>query len=190
MAQKKPKKANGVPLATVIRESANQVWLAGLGAFAQAEEKGGDWFANLISAGEKLENAAREQVTRPIRVAERRVTETRDSIGDSWDAVVLVFERRLARLLHSFQVPTKRDIAELTRRVEELQATVRDMEQSNAALKPAPRRATRGTRVAKTKPARKKSGKATTAGRGRTHKASARSVARKAGASRQSRAGA
>lgn len=199
MAKKQTTKANGSPLTDVIRTSANQIWLAGLGALAQAEDKGGDWFDSLTAAGEKLEKAARAQIARPMRVAEKRVTETRDSIEESWGAVLLVFERRFAKLLNSFQIPTQRDIAELTGRVEDLQAALQTLERGKTAqaasrtrAKPA-KRSLRVSAGAKSKPARKKAAKTGATGRKRTGSVPARPGARsprKAGVSRRSRAGA
>jgi len=186
MAKKQNTKANGLPLATVIRASANQIWLAGLGALAQAEDKGGDWFDNLTAAGEKFEKAARAQIARPFREAERRVNETRDSLGDSWAAVAVVVERRLAKLLNLLQIPTSRDVAELTRRVEELQQALQVLEKGDVKARSARKRPARAAKAAaKKKPTRTKSGKGSSADRSRA----TTGRARKTDATRHGQAG-
>ena len=39
------------PLSGAIKESAQQIWLAGLGAFAKAQEEGGKAFESLVKEG-------------------------------------------------------------------------------------------------------------------------------------------
>jgi poly(hydroxyalkanoate) granule-associated protein len=43
-----------------LRKYTQQIWLAGLGAFAKAEEEGGKLFDNLVKIGEDLESKTRE----------------------------------------------------------------------------------------------------------------------------------
>ena len=47
-------------VAEKVKESANQIWLAGLGAYAKAEEEGSKLFDNLVHDGEKLETKTRQ----------------------------------------------------------------------------------------------------------------------------------
>ena len=51
-----------------------------------------------------------------------RVTEFRDHATGAWDKLEHVFEQRVARALHSLNVPTKKDIDHLSQRVAELTA--------------------------------------------------------------------
>jgi poly(hydroxyalkanoate) granule-associated protein len=193
MAKQKTTGANGVPLAEMIRNSANQIWLAGLGALAHAEHRGADWFESLIAAGDKLERAAREQIARPMRLAERRVSETRDSIGETWSTVAVVVERRVAKLLNSMQIPTSRDIDELTRRVAELQEALQALERSRPAARRTQTRRSAGSGAKKKTGARKKRATTRTGGAGRAKKAAQRTparAARKGGTSGRSPAGA
>ena len=41
-------------LVTAIRDSATQIWLAGLGAFAKAQKEGGKFFDTLVKEGEAV----------------------------------------------------------------------------------------------------------------------------------------
>ncbi|TXI19947.1 MAG: phosphohistidine phosphatase, partial [Ottowia sp.] len=42
-------------LASTIKESTQQIWLAGLGAFAKAQEEGGKMFDALVKEGEAMQ---------------------------------------------------------------------------------------------------------------------------------------
>lgn len=112
---------NGYELARLIRTSAHDIWLAGLGAYSRAGKEGTRFFESLVTLGESVERKARQQVARPFRVAERRVENARSAVSETWERLELLFERRVAKALHSLQIPTQRDVAELTQRVESLQ---------------------------------------------------------------------
>lgn len=120
-------------VASTLRDSANQIWLAGLGAYARAEEEGTRVFDQLVALGERVEARARDQVLRPIHAAERKATEVRDSASGVYGHIRLAFERRVARVLNTLQIPTSRDIDELTQRVEELTVALERMERRAAA---------------------------------------------------------
>ncbi len=104
-------------LSATIRDSAEQIWLAGLGAFAKAQEEGTKVFDALIREGEAIQKKTR-------KVTEDKVTEMASKATGTWDKLEQVFETRVARSLNSLGVPTKDDVAELAKRVAELKAEV------------------------------------------------------------------
>lgn len=104
-------------LSATIRESAQQIWLAGLGAFAKAQQEGNKVFDALIREGEAIQQKTR-------KVTEDKVTEMAARATGTWDKLEQVFENRVARSLGSLGVPTKDDVAALAKRVTELQAEV------------------------------------------------------------------
>lgn len=65
-------------VAQFLRESANQVWLAGLGAYGKAEDEGSRLFEGLVKQGEELEARTREEVKRQIKATEGRFGALRD----------------------------------------------------------------------------------------------------------------
>ena len=81
---------NGYPLAMLIRNSAHDIWLAGLGAYAKAGKEGGRLFESLVDIGEAVERRAREEVSRPIRAAERGVEGARSAVADVWEQIELL----------------------------------------------------------------------------------------------------
>ncbi len=105
-------------LAETIKNSAQQIWLAGLGAFAKAQEEGSKVFEALVKEGETIQKRTRE-------AAEDKVAEARKAATGTWDKLESVFEERVARALHSLNVPTKKDIDALTARIVELTAATK-----------------------------------------------------------------
>jgi poly(hydroxyalkanoate) granule-associated protein len=114
-------------LSATIRDSAEQIWLAGLGAFAKAQEEGTKVFDALIREGEAIQKKTR-------KVTEDKVTEMASKATGTWDKLEQVFETRVARSLNSLGVPTKDDVAELAKRVAELKAEVAKL--NSKAAKP------------------------------------------------------
>lgn len=128
-------------LAQAVRESAQQIWLAGLGAFAKAEAEGMKTFEKLVKDGKSLQ-------ARTARVAGEKVAEAAAKASGTWDKLEQVFEDRVARSLNSLGVPSKKDIDSLAKRVAELTAAVQVKER--AAAKPRVARTTTPTKVVKT----------------------------------------
>lgn len=132
-------------LAAAVKESAQQIWLAGLGAFAKAQEEGGKVFSALVKEGNSIQK-------RTMRVTEDKVNEVTGTVTKlagqfqkqakgNWDKLETVFEHRVERALKRLGVPTSREISSLTKRVEELTASVNKMSGGRpAAKKAAPRK--------------------------------------------------
>ena len=115
-------------LSATIRESAQQIWLAGLGAFAKAQQEGNNVFDALVRQGEAIQKTTR-------KVAEDKVTEMAAKATGTWDKLEQVFETRVARSLNSLGVPTKDDVAQLAKRVAELKAAVDKLNGASAKAK-------------------------------------------------------
>lgn len=143
-------------LASAVRNSAQQIWQAGLGAFAKAQEEGGRVFAKLVKEGTALQKRTRD-------LAEDKVSEVRDTVSGvgkqaagSWDKLEQVFEDRVSRALGTIGVPTQKDVQELNQRVVALTKAVEELTGKKivvAAAKPATKAA---AKPAAKKPAAKK----------------------------------
>jgi poly(hydroxyalkanoate) granule-associated protein len=140
-------------LAAAVKDSAQQIWLAGLGAFAKAQQEGGKVFNLLVKEGNSIQK-------RTMRMTEDRVNDVTSKVtqvaGDlqkqangTWDKLEAVFEQRVERALTRLGVPTNKEIAALTERVEALTASVKALSSSKkpvakkAAVKRPPVRAKR-----------------------------------------------
>jgi len=140
-----------------VRKSANRIWLAGLGAFALAEQEGGKLFKSLVKKGEALESTGRERFEE-IRegagaVAEAAKMKIEDATGDvreraseAWTRVEREVDHRVATALEKVGVPSKTEISRLTRRIEELTAMVE--KQAKPRRAPAKKRAAKRSRGA------------------------------------------
>jgi poly(hydroxyalkanoate) granule-associated protein len=109
---------------TTIRRSAQQIWLAGLGAFALAGEEGGKLFGTLVKRGhgvEKLNKARLEKVFSRVERAGERV---RENAGRAIGRLGNPLDTGMTVALHQLGVPTRKEIVTLTKRVEELTRVV------------------------------------------------------------------
>ena len=118
-------------LAATVKDSAQQIWLAGLGAFSKAQEEGAKVFEALVKEGKGLEAKTRQ-------MTEGRVSEMTDQMNKAaqtastkanaaWDKLEQVFEDRVARSLNRLGVPTRKDIDALSKQVAELNAAVKTL---------------------------------------------------------------
>ena len=114
-------------LALTVKDSAQQIWLAGLGAFAKAQQEGGKVFNALVKEGESIQARTRQ-------VTDEKVAAVAGKAAGAWDRLELVFENRVARALASLGVPSKKDIDQLAKRVAELTAVVEGLTQASAAV--------------------------------------------------------
>ena len=112
-------------LAARIRASANQIWLAGLGAFAKAQKEGTKIFDSLVEEGEAVQKQAKKTVEDTVNDVKARASKTWDQV--SWAQLERVFEDRVARALHTLSVPTKKDLDALSHRVAELSAVTKKL---------------------------------------------------------------
>ena len=111
-------------LASSVKDSAQQIWLAGMGAFAKAQAEGGKVFEALVKEGVSLQRktqaVAEEKLGDVTGKMSSMASEVTSKAGASWDKLENIFEERTAKALGKLGVPTAKDVAELTRRVEEL----------------------------------------------------------------------
>ncbi|MCP5229757.1 phasin family protein [Accumulibacter sp.] len=117
-------------LASTVKESAQQIWLAGLGAFAKAQEEGGKVFDALVKEGESIQSKTR-------KVTDQKLAEVAGKATGTWDRLEQVFEDRVARALGSLGVPSKQDIDSLSKRVVELSAAVQALTDGKPATRSA-----------------------------------------------------
>ena len=117
-------------LALTVKDSAQQIWLAGLGAFAKAQQEGGKVFDALVKEGESIQARTRQ-------ATDEKVAAVAGKAAIAWDRLELVFENRVARALSSLGVPSKKDIDQLAKRVAELTAVVDGLTQAKPAAKSA-----------------------------------------------------
>ena len=150
-------KAQAEHLSKSLSESAQQVWLAGVGAFSRAQAEGTKLFEGLVKEGMGLEQTMRKfaggraEVVRDV--VESRVGQARERATDTWDKLEKVFEDRVQRALVKLGVPSREDLNDLSSRVEGLTAELRRQGGKPAAA--APRKAAKKVAKAAKAPAKR-----------------------------------
>src|SRR5690606_7545448 len=129
-----------------VMDSAQQIWLAGLGAFAKAQEEGGRLFESLVKEGAALDAKTRKFTEAKVNEARGNVESTlgqvRERSQETWDKLEKVFDDRVSRALGRLGIPGRDDLRKLTSRVEELSREVRQLGEQPTAKRAAPARRT------------------------------------------------
>jgi poly(hydroxyalkanoate) granule-associated protein len=118
----------GEPLSGTVKESASQIWLAGLGAFAKAQEEGGKVYEALVKEGlsiqRKTQAAAEEKISEATSKMANMATDISSKASGQWDKLENIFEERVAKALNKLGVPSAKDIDVLVARIDELNRSV------------------------------------------------------------------
>jgi poly(hydroxyalkanoate) granule-associated protein len=120
-----------------IKDSATEIWLAGLGAFAKAQEEGQK---RTMKVTEDKVNDVTAKVTKVAAGLQKQANGT-------WDKLETVFEARVERALTRLGVPTNKEITALTKRVEELTKSVATLTRAKPAGRAAAKRTSRVARA-------------------------------------------
>ena len=143
LSEKKSSHAAGLldsQLAQTVKDSAQQIWLAGMGAFSKAQAEGGKVFDTLVKEGMSLQKKTQGLAEDKISEVTGKMSAMADTVtsraGQNWDKLESIFEQRTAKALSRLGVPTAKDVEALSRRVEELAAAVARLGKGGAA-KPA-----------------------------------------------------
>ena len=144
MADKKAASPAGLldnALAQTIKESAQQIWLAGMGAFAKAQAEGTRSFEKLIQDGitlqRKTQGMAEEKLGEVTGKMTAMASEVTSKAGQHWDKLESIFEQRTAKAMGRLGVPTAKDMAALHARIGELEAKLGKAAGKKAAAKKA-----------------------------------------------------
>ncbi|MCD6666076.1 MAG: phasin family protein [Hydrogenophaga sp.] len=118
-------------LSGAIRESAQQIWLAGLGAFSKAQEEGGKVFETLVKEGltiqRKTQSVAEERINEATSRVSHMASDISSKAAGQWDKLETLFEERVAKALGKLGVPSARDIEGLLERIDSLTSQVQSL---------------------------------------------------------------
>jgi poly(hydroxyalkanoate) granule-associated protein len=103
-----------------LKDSLHQVWLAGLGALATAEEEGGKLFRSLVRKGQKYEKSVKVPVDKAAKSVKGTVKDVRSKAGKTMKKFEAAFDEHVDAALNRIGVPTQKEIARLTRKVDRL----------------------------------------------------------------------
>jgi poly(hydroxyalkanoate) granule-associated protein len=159
MADKKAASPAGLldsALAGTVKDSAQQIWLAGLGAWSKAQEEGGKVFEALVKEGSSLQRKTQAVAEEKIGEVTSRMSNMAGDVtakaGQQWDKLETIFEERTSKALNKLGVPSSKDVEALIKRIDDLSAQVaklskaapakaaRASAKSNGVVKPAAKR--------------------------------------------------
>ena len=151
------KNKSNAQLSSTVKDSAQQIWLAGLGAFSKAQEEGGKVFEALVKEGLTIQRKTQAVAEEKITEATSRVTTMASDIGSKaqgqWDKLENIFEDRVAKALAKLGVPSARDLEALSARVDAL-AKGSKAAPAKAAAKPAAKAPAKKAAAKKAAPAK------------------------------------
>jgi poly(hydroxyalkanoate) granule-associated protein len=114
--------------AQAVRDSAQKIWLAGLGAFERAKTEGPRMFETLVEQG-------RNMGARAVGMADEALKNVREAnyAGNRWDKLEQVFEERVSKSLSRLGVLTTREVEDLAKQVRDLNESVQNLMAGAAA---------------------------------------------------------
>lgn len=163
-----------------VKAQAQEIWLAGLGAFSKAQQEGGKMFQTLVDDGVNMQRNAQKAAEAKIAEATEKMTSMAQQFTQQasvlgqkatgqWDRLESIFEERVAKALTRMGVPQADALAALEARVAALEAqlktrgakpTAKSATQAVSA-RAAGKSSSAAAKPAAKKPATKRSGAAT-----------------------------
>ena len=142
LAEKKAAAPSGLldsQLAQTVKDSAHQIWLAGLGAFAKAQGEGGKVFDTLMKEGASLQRKTQAVAGEKLGDVAGKMTAMAGEVGSKanaqWDKLESIFEERTARAMGRLGVPTAKELAALIDRVAALETSLAALKGEAAPVK-------------------------------------------------------
>lgn len=140
MADKQAHSASGLfdsALAGTVKESAQQIWLAGLGAFSKAQAEGGKVFEALVKEGTSLQRKTQSVAEEKMGAVSSKMGSMAGDVtakaGQQWDKLESIFEERVSKALNKLGVPASTDVDALAKRIDALNAQVAKLSKVPAA---------------------------------------------------------
>lgn len=130
----KPPEYDPQQMSEQMKNSAQQIWQAGLGAFAKAQEEGSKVFEALVKDGSKLQETTMQAQAKMAEAAAKAGAMASDMgqrAGGQFDRLEGIFEERVAKALHHMGLPDAQDLADLQARVEALEADIKALKSGN-----------------------------------------------------------
>ena len=109
-----------------VKEQAQQIWLAGLGAFAKAQQDGTKAFEKLVSDGISMQRKVHSTAEEKLAEATQRATQAAHTLSEratgQWGKLEGIFEERVAKAMQGLGVPSAAELKALHARVAALEA--------------------------------------------------------------------
>ena len=110
-----------------VKAYARKIWLAGLGAYNKAGQDSAEIFKDLVKAGESVEKMGKDLVSQQVDAANSQIDSVKSSVSGvkekvevQLDKIEQGFDNRVAHALNRLGIPSHKDIAELSARLDQL----------------------------------------------------------------------
>ena len=141
ISKKTAPKADKAALSGNVKDSAQQIWQAGLGAFTRAQAEGSKAFEALVKEGvsmqRKTQAAAEERITEATSKMTSMANDLSNKASGQWDKLENIFEDRVAKALSKLGVPSAKDVSALIARIDALNVAVQQLSSKAPARKAA-----------------------------------------------------
>ena len=125
------------PTTPAFAPPAQQVWLAGLGAMAKAQEQGSKAMEALLSDGLAFQRKSQADAQQRLQEATERLGHLASDFGQNAsgrvDKLEHLFEDRVAKALHRLGMPSLLDIQMLSERVAQLESQLQALQSGRSA---------------------------------------------------------
>lgn len=114
--------------AEALRDSAEKIWLAGLGAFERMKSEGPRMFETLVEQGRNMSARAKDTADQALR----SMRESNFESGGRWEKFEQAIQERVSKSLSGLGVMTSRQVEALSKQVAELNEQVRKLAAASA----------------------------------------------------------
>ena len=132
-------KTDSPHMSASVKDSAQQIWQAGLGAFTRAQAEGSKAFEALVKEGvsiqRKTQAVAEEKITEATSKMTHMATDISSKASGQWDKLENIFEERVAKALNKLGVPSAKDVSALIARIDALNQAVQKLSAKAPAAK-------------------------------------------------------
>lgn len=136
--------AAGAQIQSTVKDSAQQIWQAGLEALNRAQAEGAKAIESLVkessSIQRKTQAVAEEKLSEASTKVSTIATDISSKASGKWDKLENIFEERVAKALNSLGVPSAKDVNVLIARIDELNKVVQKLS-AKSGLDTAPAKA-------------------------------------------------
>lgn len=162
-----------LPLPGAVKDSAQQIWQAGLASFTRAQAEGSKAFESLVKEGMDIQRKTQSKAEAKMAQAALKVSGVASDISSKasgqWSKLETMLEASVGKALKKLGMPSSQDVAVLVARIDALGQAVQQLSPIKAGFGApvAKRNSTKAPvtakRVVKKAPAKKARSKAVTA---------------------------
>jgi poly(hydroxyalkanoate) granule-associated protein len=100
--------------------SARRIWLAGLGAIAEAEQRGDEIFESLVESGESYEKTLKEPIGKASAVFKESVSTAQSKASSALNDLEGLVDQKIATAMKKMGLASRAEVESLRREVERL----------------------------------------------------------------------